>query len=528
MVPALHKTSSANWRSLLLAACLISTLAAVHSPLIGQQAEEIASNALIENQLQEESISDSDMAADLAEALTFTKYPTYGQYVEMMQQFATTYPEICRLDTFGTTEQGRLLLAMKISDHAGLEEPEARFLYSATVHGDELVGYPLMLRLIDFLLSGYGNDTEVTRLVENLAIWINPLANPDGTFYPDNDTSVAGAIRGTSKGIDMNRNFPDPAVGEDFDDTTGRAMETRMMMQFLLEKRFTMSANIHGGAEVVNYPWDHTYDLHADDSWFRFVSREYADEARAVDPGYMALFEDGITNGAEWYRIYGGRQDYVTHYLEGREVTLELSNTKQLESEYLDGFWQKNERSFLNYMAQCMYGIRGVVTDSLSGEPVRARIEIPGHDLLYSVVHSTSAHGDYYRLIKEGTYDMVASAHGYLTDTITGVAVTDYQPTILDISLVPEKTDHVETTTTPSITIWPNPASTLLYIEPHLLPGSTMDLKLFSMDGQIHLHRTIPVAEKPEPLFVGSLPPGLYILKIASGNETVVRKFIRQ
>ena len=100
-------------------------------------------------QWQEVQFDDGDMALDLTEALTFQKYPTYDQYVEMMQHFAIQHPDICRLDTFGTSVEGRLLLALKISDNVEQDEPEAQFLYTSTIHGDELVGIVLMLRLAD-------------------------------------------------------------------------------------------------------------------------------------------------------------------------------------------------------------------------------------------------------------------------------------------------------------------------------------------------------------------------------------------
>jgi hypothetical protein len=38
-----------------------------------------------------------------------------------------------------------------------------------------------------------------------------------------------------------------------------------------------------------------------------------------------ALMFRGVTNGYDWYRITGGRQDYVTWFLRGREVTIEVS-----------------------------------------------------------------------------------------------------------------------------------------------------------------------------------------------------------
>jgi len=50
-------------------------------------------------------------------------------------------------------------------------------MYTSSMHGDELTGYVLMLRLIDSLLSTYGTNPRVTNLVNNFEIWINPLAN---------------------------------------------------------------------------------------------------------------------------------------------------------------------------------------------------------------------------------------------------------------------------------------------------------------------------------------------------------------
>ena len=467
---------------------------------------------------------DSDMAQDLDEALTFTKYPTYPQYVEMMQYFSETYPDICRLDTFGSSVQGRLLLALKVSKNAELDEPEAAFFYTSSMHGNELVGYPLMLRLANYLLSGYGIDTEVTKLLDNLAIWINPLSNPDGTYYPNNDSSVAQSIRNNAVGVELNRDFPDPARAEP-DDTTGRAKETKEMMELLREHRFNLSANIHSGAEVVNYPMDHTDSLHADDPWYRFVSREYADEAKAVDPDYMALFEDGITNGAAWYKIFGGRQDYVNVYLGGREITLELSNAYRMESVYLDEYWQKNERSLLNYMSQCLYGIRGKVTGQETGDPIRARIYVENHDSAYSAVHSSATHGDYYRLIKEGNYDLVFSAPGYLNDTILGVTVTDYQATLLNVQLEPFGLS-VPVQEAPVFRIYPNPAVHTFMVEPENVPKGELELSLHTLDGRMIYHKLHSYHGSGIELSTKQMEPGIYLLRCTIGSLSEVQRLM--
>ena len=470
-------------------------------------------------------IDDSDMAQDLNEALTFQKYPTYSQYLEMMQGFAASYPDICRLDTFGTSRQGRLLLALKISDHVNLNEPEAAFLYSSTMHGDEVLGYVLLLRLADTLLRGYGADSEINRVVDSLAIWINPLANPDGSYSNDNNLSLEHAVRLSMDGTDLNRDFPDPSKAE-ADDTTGRALENQHMMRFLSEHRFSMSANLHGGAEVVNYPWDHTPLLHADDDWYRFISREYADEAMAVDPDYMWGWPDnGITNGWDWYEALGTRQDYVNYYLGGREVTLELSNNKLPPSEELEQLWNINQRSLLNYMSQCLYGIRGRVTDLETGDPLRARIFVQNPDSAYSVIHSSAFHGDFYRLIKEGEYELVVSAPGYYNDTITSVSVTDYEATLLNIQLEPYASS-IPGLESPAFRIYPNPAAGNFIVEAENITIGELELSVHSMDGRIIYHKKLPYSGSGIELSTEGMESGIYLVYCSSGTFSEVYRLM--
>jgi len=470
---------------------------------------------------------DSDMALDLAEALTFQKYPTYYQYLEMMQGFATAYPEICRLDTIGLTTRGRLLLALKISDNVDEDEAEAAFLYTSSMHGNEIAGLVLLLRLADTLLNGYGFDTEINRVVDNLQIWINPLANPDAAFSRNNNLSLELAFRENVNGVDLNRNFPEATRGE-ADDTTGRELETRNMMLFHQEKEFILSANIHSGTEVVNYPWDGDSALHADDDWYRFVSREYADEAMAVDPDYMFGWpEGGITNGWAWYEALGTRQDYVNSYLGGREVTLELSNAYLLPSSDLEHYWNINQRSLLNYISQCLYGIRGRVTDLESGEPIRAKIEIPEHDSIYSVVHSSETHGDFYRLIKEGEYDLVASAPGYFSDTIFSVPVTDYQDTLLDIALVKNPASGVDPIEyIPGFRIYPNPAVHTFIVEPVNIPHGELELSLYTLDGRIIYRKILSYHGSGIELSTKQMEPGIYLLRCSTGSLSEVQRLV--
>ena len=73
---------------------------------------------------------------------------------------------------------------------------------------NETLGFILLQRLADYLLTNYGIDSLVTELVDNVEIWLCPLANPDGTYQNDNST-ISSARRYNANMVDLNRNFPD-------------------------------------------------------------------------------------------------------------------------------------------------------------------------------------------------------------------------------------------------------------------------------------------------------------------------------
>jgi carboxypeptidase D len=148
-----------------------------------------------------------ETAGPETKATDWQSYPTYSQYEIIMKQFALDYPALCRLDTIGTSINGKLVLVLKISDNVTFDEPdEPEVFYSSTMHGDELAGFVLMMRLADHLLSNYATDAGVKSLVDNLQIYINPLANPDGT-YRTGDV-ISSPSRFNANGKDLNRNFP--------------------------------------------------------------------------------------------------------------------------------------------------------------------------------------------------------------------------------------------------------------------------------------------------------------------------------
>ncbi len=464
------------------------------------------------------------MAHTIVDMSAWDAYPDYDTYVGMMQQFATDYPDICRLDTIGTTVQNRSLLALKISDNVDKNESEPGFFYSSSMHGDELTGYVLMLRLADYLLKNY-NNPQVKNLVDNLEIYINPLANPDGTFTSDNST-VSGASRYNASGVDLNRNFPDVITGKP---AQGDSLmpETIAMIKFMQKHHFNMSVNFHGGNEVLNYPWDHKVQRHPDDAWFQFICRAYVDTVHSIDPNYMTDLKNGITNGYDWYTISGGRQDYVTHFLHGREITAELSTIKLVSPLMLPGFWDRNYKSLLHYMEQATYGIHGKITDS-SGNPLEAKITVRDHDTDSSIVR-TQGEGVFYRYLKAGTYTLDIEAPGYLTKTVAQVEVKDFEATPINIVLEP-KPDTIDTISISEqksgISLYPNPARESFVIS-SLLGYCLDNVQLFGLEGKLIKSRS----GKGSPFMlmdVSDLSSGIYLICIQSKGINYSYKIVKK
>lgn len=394
-----------------------------------------------------------NMATDLSQMSSWNRYPTYNVYRAMMKKFESDYPTLCKLDTIGTTNNGRKLYVVKISSNVLEDESEPEVFLTSTIHGDETTGFIMLLRLADSLLKGYSTDNRIKEIVDNMAIYINPDANPDGTYYYGNST-VSGATRYNANGVDLNRNFPDPRAGDHPDDYSWQ-VETQAMMDFASKRHFTLSANFHGGAEVANYPWDtwtSSQRTHADNNWFIHTSTQYATFAQTYGfSGYFDEENNGITNGGDWYVITGGRQDYMNWWHHCKEITFEISDTKLLSTDLLPSYWNYNKESLLSYIESANKGFQGNITDE-EGNPVEAKVFVTSHDKDSSHVYSNTTTGFYARPIEPGTWTVAYSATGYEPQSHT-LTVTDWNTKLVNnVTLVKQKfevTFEVKNQTTP-------------------------------------------------------------------------------
>lgn len=272
-------------------------------------------------------------------------YPSFFQVEKNLKEYVALNPSIAKLISIGKSVEGRDLWVVKISDNVEIDEKEPEFKYISSMHGDEITGRELTQLLIKDMISNYGKDKELTDLINNTEIYIMPSMNPDGSEYRQ---------RANANGYDLNRNFPDWVKG-DSNSSVGRQPETKAIMKFQESRNFSLSANFHGGAVVVNYPWDNTYDKHPLDTFVQKLSLIYANENPQMRNSRE--FNQGITNGADWYVLRGGMQDWSYFFYNDLQVTVELSDKKWPRYSEIKYFYKDNKASMIKYMQAIHQGI---------------------------------------------------------------------------------------------------------------------------------------------------------------------------
>lgn len=362
------------------------------------------------------------------------KHHNYNDLTDILKNLSTSFPKISRLYSIGKSVKSRELWVLEISDKPGthqLMKPE--FRYVANMHGNEAVGREVLLHLAKLLLENYGTNPLVTALINSTRIHLLPSLNPDGYEISQEGDCDSEVGRNNANNVDLNRNFPDRFLGRG--DGVELQPEVEAFMKWSKEHAFVLGANLHGGSLVANYPYDGNmerkdgkYEPSPDDEIFKSLARTYSHSHPTMYKGEQCYdicggnkfslldekFPDGITNGAHWYVLYGGIQDWVYLNTNCLSITLELGCTKYPLASNLHRYWSDNKAPLIKFMLEVHKGIYGTVTDQYNRPISNATVKVKDldHD-----IHS-SKYGDYWRILKPGDYQVSVSQTGYRASNI--------------------------------------------------------------------------------------------------------------
>jgi hypothetical protein len=211
-----------------------------------------------------------------------TGFHTYREMAAEVAATAAAHPGIVKRFSIGKSYLGRTLWAVKVSDNVATDESEPEVVFDGLHHGDEHMSQEMTLAILRWLVTGYGSEARITRLVDNREIWIVFGLNPDGATYDiggrtyhhwrKNRQPTPGS---TAIGTDLNRNYDyrwgccggassDPRSSRYRGPAAFSAPETRAFRDFIKSRfiggrqQIRTSISFHTTGRLVLYPYGYT------------------------------------------------------------------------------------------------------------------------------------------------------------------------------------------------------------------------------------------------------------------------------
>lgn len=114
-------------------------------------------------------------------AITFDRYYKYDELTSYLQAVAAAYPELATLSSAGKSYEGREIWVVTLTNQAtGMADSKPAIYVDGNIHAGEVTASMVCLYTIDYLLSNYGEDKEVTHLMDTRTFYVLPRISPDG------------------------------------------------------------------------------------------------------------------------------------------------------------------------------------------------------------------------------------------------------------------------------------------------------------------------------------------------------------
>ncbi|MBT9175709.1 MAG: Carboxypeptidase T [Firmicutes bacterium] len=130
-------------------------------------------------------------------AVTFDRYLRYQELTDALHAFNEKYPDFVTLASVGKSYEGRDIWAVTLTNsRSGLPAEKPGMYVDGNIHAGEVTGSMAALHLIDYLLSRYGADEMVTKLLDSRSFYILPRINPDGAeLYLTSPAHLRSSVR---------------------------------------------------------------------------------------------------------------------------------------------------------------------------------------------------------------------------------------------------------------------------------------------------------------------------------------------
>ncbi|MBD3161357.1 MAG: hypothetical protein GF346_04065 [Candidatus Eisenbacteria bacterium] len=366
------------------------------------------------------------------------RYPRYEEVRARLEAWEREHPEIVRRETIGRTVRGAPILAVRISDHPDVDEPEPALLLHGAQHANEVNGTLAILEMGDRILERYGTDPRVTAFVDGLEIWCIPVVNVDGYRHVfsgapgwmewrknlrDNDHD--GRFDPARDGVDLNRNWDYRWSEYPRDDPTDRMYkgpspfsepETVALRDLILRETPLIVVDFHSPGSktlpnMIFWPWhDRARGRDGPDApHYRPITQEMARR--------IPTEADTVTMNGDWYSYdtLPKEQCWIYKTTGACALLAEISSGFWWEGAIVDSIAARVARGSFALLERALDGpgLTARVTDAETGLPLVAEVVVAeAHDSRIGPRRTDPRHGRYWRLLEPGTYRVTIRAAG--------------------------------------------------------------------------------------------------------------------
>jgi hypothetical protein len=152
------------------------------------------------------------------DTLKFDRYHTAEVIYAWLRRWAEKYPEIVELYEAGKSFEGRPIYQITITSRkTGKDVDKPAAFFEGGRHSGEVTASETVLWMAYYLVTNYGKDSEVTRLIDTRAIYLKPVNNPDGhNLYLNTAQSNRSTVRPEDNDGDglLDEDAPDDIDGD--------------------------------------------------------------------------------------------------------------------------------------------------------------------------------------------------------------------------------------------------------------------------------------------------------------------------
>ncbi len=168
--------------------------------------------------------------ADPQVDVRWNRYHDHAEMAEIMTALAEAFPELCRLESLGSSYGGREMWMLRITNFAvGTETEKSGFWIDGGIHANELQGPEVVLYTAWYLLETYAKSPYIRELVDSRVFYLLPQLSPDARDAHMTEPNTTHSPRTGLRPVDDDR---DGLVDEDGpDDLDGDGHITSMRIR---------------------------------------------------------------------------------------------------------------------------------------------------------------------------------------------------------------------------------------------------------------------------------------------------------